>query len=379
MVNIDSRLISEVDANELFLLVSLANRMNEQKTCFPSNKTLCTDLKWSKEKLQAVKKSLAAKGFLGIEPRHKPNDPGQTSNIYRILTPQVGNYSPGGKSGTGEVVKSVCPPVGNSDPGPVGFSDGAPVGKPGNEVLTSELLKTEVLTKQELKRERNLLLFDIHDVYRTIIDCLFPSLDDYTPTHFFLQEDETEHPDCLKEIADPTIQKTVMKVRAAAEKIYNAFVSLKRPLPEYRAISYGFPGRDAGEVDPRWEAVDQIKAYADYCRMTGTYTVTDPDKLPEKMIQVDWGQKLHEYVKQSVEKGEYDPGYDEENIFSGWLVDNYYSQCLGVFICNRFNNRIVFGGEEYLKSGETSENYKEKHQRRVATRPNQYQAGKFVP
>lgn len=80
MINIDTRLLPQVDSAELWLLVHIVKRIDMKRTCWPSNKTLCDDTGWQIDKLQRVKNSLVKKRLLVVEPRFK------SSNVYRVKT-----------------------------------------------------------------------------------------------------------------------------------------------------------------------------------------------------------------------------------------------------------------------------------------------------
>lgn len=329
MINIDSRIISTIDANELFLLVNLANRMNQDKTCFPSNKTICNDLKWSKEKLQQVKKRLVEKGILKIDFRHKDSGPGQTSNLYRILTPQVGNYTPGLEIGMGEVGKSVSPPVGNPDTAPVGKSGMSQGGKPGNEVLTNEVLTNEELTIEELKKERenNSLLLSHYDILKELILFIYPHLENVDYNIF----EENDH------IKDPNTQNLLKKIRRVAENLHSAFNELKQPIPAWRNWQSTYNGIEAGKPNARQDAIDQLQSYAEFCRVTKTYMTTDPEKLTEKILMADWCVKLKEYADERF-PGQYDPMAD----FDGspdWIMWYFYEQQM-FYVDKRNHNRM---------------------------------------
>jgi hypothetical protein len=345
MINIDSRLLYELDANEMFLLLNLANRINEERFCFPGNKLLCNELKWSKEKLQQVKKRLEDKGFIKIEPRFKTNGPGQTSNIYRLTTPQVGNYTPGGKNGTGVVGKPVCPPVGESDTAPVGKLGMAPVGKPGNEVLINEALDTEVLINEELTKEKKRLFFDKGIVYKCLIECIWPELEQYAEAYIGYYDFPERLQDQIEEVKDPTIKKLLEKIWGLAEKLIKAFTEMNRPRPEFKDFKIIREGRKPGARD---EAEYQIKAYKDSCRISGRWGSKDTEKLPEILIGTDWVYALHDLVKADIKAEKYDPAMDPEVLFSQWLVELYYWEPLGIYVCKRYNNRIVMDGDEYL-------------------------------
>lgn len=88
MLNIDDRILSEVDENQLFLLCAIAKHMGNNAKAWPSNKTLCETTRWSANKLQRVKKSAIEAGILGAESRFQNS--AQTSNVYQIKTRRIG-------------------------------------------------------------------------------------------------------------------------------------------------------------------------------------------------------------------------------------------------------------------------------------------------
>lgn len=339
MINIDSRLLKELPEKELKLLQVLASYSNEAMTCWPSMKTLAADCKWSEDKVNRVKNSLLEKGLIDSKPRHKPNSPAQTSNLYTIKVTGVYNFIPPANLQGGGVQLSGGV-GGNGAGGPGGKIEGEPPA-----LVSEEVLEDEELTIEELKKEKRYISHSVHSIFESLVCCIFTDWSDYRHTMIGYDDYEAEE---LQEITDPTIRKTVEKLGAAARKIYSAFDSLKRPLPEWRDTS-GMFGTSAGEVNALTEAKDQIRAYADYCRMAKQYIITDPDKAPEKLVAADWCKKLLDHVKPLIEKEVYDPAYEEDEIHSGWLLEMYYYQPIGINVCKRYNNRIVWGGEEYLK------------------------------
>ncbi len=134
MINIDNRLLDEVDENDLWLLCHIVKRIGTDGSCFPSNRTLCKDTLWNIKRIQRSKKSLIDKGILLITPRAKEKGQ-QTSNDYKIQTDLVGVYVPGSRIKVtleGDTPKpDTLPQNGSPYPTP----------KPDNEVLT----RTEVL------------------------------------------------------------------------------------------------------------------------------------------------------------------------------------------------------------------------------------------
>jgi len=145
MINIDDRLLAYVDANELYFLMHLAKRIrSNEKTCFPSNKTLCKDTKWNIDKVQKVKKVLMERGLLVVE-RRKDN-----SNVYRIRTNHIGYYV---NASDVEFSENEAIPE-NPAEGYTGFNPPHYTGKSGNEVLT-----TEVLTSKDVANATTGVLF----------------------------------------------------------------------------------------------------------------------------------------------------------------------------------------------------------------------------
>lgn len=83
MINIDTRLLEQVtDANQLFLLMHIAKRVNAATNqCFPSNATLQSDTGWSRTKVYEVRQQLIDAGIIIITERRKENDRSQSSII----------------------------------------------------------------------------------------------------------------------------------------------------------------------------------------------------------------------------------------------------------------------------------------------------------
>jgi uncharacterized phage protein (TIGR02220 family) len=91
MINIDDRLISLHDGDELKLLLTIAKRINVDRTAWPSLNTLSEETKWGKPKVIAVTKRLCKKGVLSVEKKVMRNG-ANASNVYRVLTDGIGIY-----------------------------------------------------------------------------------------------------------------------------------------------------------------------------------------------------------------------------------------------------------------------------------------------
>ena len=92
MINLDDRLLPEINEKELWLLTHIVKRLNDKDAAFPSNETLCADTKWAINTLQVHKKTLIKKGILITEKRFK-KEGGQTSNNYKIATKYIKSYT----------------------------------------------------------------------------------------------------------------------------------------------------------------------------------------------------------------------------------------------------------------------------------------------
>lgn len=139
MLNIDTRILKDVDQNEFWLLMHLTKRLNSKRECWPSNKSLCSECDWHIEKLQKVKKSLVEKNLLTVIERRHPEG-GLGSNIYRINTKLISVFV---EADSFELEEKE--PVGKSGIGQIGITGGTSVGKSDNEVLVKEVLTKEVL------------------------------------------------------------------------------------------------------------------------------------------------------------------------------------------------------------------------------------------
>jgi hypothetical protein len=94
MINIDTRLLSQINPDELFLLCHIVNFMNENKMCFPSNKKLIEQCKFSESKILRIKNELVTRKIISVKQRFRP-DGSQTSNLYKIETEFIGVFVTG--------------------------------------------------------------------------------------------------------------------------------------------------------------------------------------------------------------------------------------------------------------------------------------------
>lgn len=131
MINIDTRLLPDINEKELWLLVMIAKRFDAKMSSYPSNQTLMKDTGWGVDKLRAVKLSLHKKGILNVEDRFDKKGK-QTSNLYSVDTQYLSVFVNLSDKG-----------VGKSEGCPVGKSEGGGVDKSNPEVLTNEVLTNE--------------------------------------------------------------------------------------------------------------------------------------------------------------------------------------------------------------------------------------------
>lgn len=153
MINIDDRILSEVDENQLFLLCAIAKHMGKNAKAWPSNKTLCETTRWSLNKLIRVKKSAIAAGLLTAEIRFLQN--AQTSNVYEVKTRRISvmvnmaDLEPPTQNSTPPPTQNrYAPPTQNGYPAP-----------PQNGV--TEVLTNEVLTNEQLQQTQKSLAEEV--------------------------------------------------------------------------------------------------------------------------------------------------------------------------------------------------------------------------
>jgi len=94
MINIDNRLLPQINPDELYLLCHIVNYMNQNKMCFPSNGKLIKDSGFSQSKILRVKNTLIDKKIMTVTQRFRP-DGSQTSNLYKIETEFIGVFITG--------------------------------------------------------------------------------------------------------------------------------------------------------------------------------------------------------------------------------------------------------------------------------------------
>lgn len=340
MINIDSRLLDEVDADELYLLSRLANRVNKEGVCWPGNALLMKECKWSRSKLIRVKNGLYEKKILTSTTRRKENSVELMSNLYKIDTTLISNYTPSVKNDTTPVQNGHhLSSTGDTTPVQNGHHL---VSESSREVLTNEVLSNEELTNEELNRENRRHSL-ISNIFEDLIRTFWKDFESHK--HFYLYKfviPEESYPEQL----DVTTETFLLKIAGAAGKIYDFLNNLQRPRLE---VTEKEVKREGKPHNIPKESNLQVNAYFDYCRLSKTYMLSDPDKLPDKIAQGDWCMKLYDFLKDKIEREEYDPAIDSELLLSEWLIHKYYWEPQFVYECKRYNNRIVYEGEEYLK------------------------------
>jgi hypothetical protein len=143
MINIDTRLLPQVTPDQLFLLCHIVNFMNENKMCFPSNKKLIEQCKFSESKILRIKNELVTRKIISVKQRFRP-DGSQTSNLYRIETDLIGVFV------TGKNMSNLEPhPSTDEDGGTFTHEGGTPLSTKGHEVLTNlSINQKEVLSSK---------------------------------------------------------------------------------------------------------------------------------------------------------------------------------------------------------------------------------------
>jgi hypothetical protein len=341
MINLDSRLLNDLDANELYLLCRITNRIGSNKESWPSNSTLCGECGWHIEKLLGVKKSLETKGIIKVVRKIG------RSNRYSLNTNLIGNYVNGKSAlvGNTDVTTTENPESTSTEiPIPTTMENPeVPLRKIHQVSINQEELDNEELTSKVLNREKQAVSFRKATIFQELIKTFWTDFNDFVHFYeyeFIIKEGTTE----FKNL-DTTTRNFLIKVVAAAEKIYGAFNSLKRNRLEFQGKKIF---RGDREPDVYKESRLQMNAYFDFCRLSKTHMTTDPEKMPEKLIQCDWCVKLLDFIQPQIDAEKYDPAMDDEELLSEWLIGMYYTGVYQGYVCDRYNNRIVYAGEEYL-------------------------------
>lgn len=159
MLNIDDRFLTESTQDQFWLMCHIAKFMNEDSTCFPSNKTLCERTGWKISKLNEVKKACIDAGLLKSETRYHNNR--QSTNEYTILTDRI--YAVVNMKGRKAKQIPTTPAVpchaGGTPPATLAAPPPATLAAPevliSNEVLTNEVSVTPAQTEisADLKTE----------------------------------------------------------------------------------------------------------------------------------------------------------------------------------------------------------------------------------
>jgi hypothetical protein len=347
MINIDSRLLDQVEADELYLLSRLANRMNRDGVCWPGNTLLMKECGWSKAKLIRIKKRLYKKGLLSASTRQKNNSAELMSNLYKLETNLITNFTGSVNSDTTYENNTTHTQDGNHmrlnpDTGYDQNKDGV-VSESSREVLTSEELNNEELNNEELNKEKKHLSFVKSYIFEDLIETFWPDLVDHK--HFYSYEFIL--PRESQEI-NATIKNLLVRVARAADEIYDVFDSLKRSKIRFRNRQILREDAHKSGSDNFKEYRYQANAYVDFCRLSKTHMTATPEKIATKLIEKDWVIALFDYTKDDIETWKYDPAMDEDELLSTWLIEMYYTGVYMGYVCDRYNNRIVYAGEEYL-------------------------------
>ena len=88
MINVDDRLLNELDESEMYLVLHIAKHMQSTRmTAWPSLDTLSKACKWDERTFKKHRQSLIDKGYL-----HMKMQPGKPT-MYRFLKKGIGVYN----------------------------------------------------------------------------------------------------------------------------------------------------------------------------------------------------------------------------------------------------------------------------------------------
>lgn len=299
MLNIDSRLLTKVNADELYLLAMITDRVNAEGKAWPGNNLLLQNTNWGIEKLQKVKKSLYEKGIIKVNIRKSGKR--QTSNSYQLQTNLISKYSGSGKTDigfSGGVGKSGIPPMPENQ-----ISPGS--GKSGREIYRS-INHEEVLGKEEVLGNRESMPIEIFEIFR---NSFFSSVPGHT--------------------SGTAVENNLRKkIFEAAGQVYEFY---KKNTPSVFPEWVG-----GGNGNPYQAYVHQVEAHSDYLRLTNSKPAIVPTTIAQTIISRDWTNLLYDFVNNNA----YDP-IEDNNLLSSWVMEIFYDVTIA-YIDKRNPDRIIF-------------------------------------
>lgn len=139
MLNIDDRILSTLNEQEMFLCMHILKYMKSgEKQCWPSIDTLCKDCNWSHNTVKTWRKSLINKGVIMIA-----EQPGKPS-IYKISTNLIKAYN-------GKIEQSTPTNFWPTNISPLPKSGRPTFGCDPIQLLVPEYINYEILTLNGLK------------------------------------------------------------------------------------------------------------------------------------------------------------------------------------------------------------------------------------
>ncbi len=146
MINVDDRLLNELDESEMYLVLHIAKHMKASRmTAWPSLPTLAKACKWDERTVKTYRQSLIDKGFL-----HMEATPGKPTK-YRFLKEGIGIYH--GLNTDEQIAESEgAENVGGTK------NDGAFFAGKGVQNLPPEVIKKEVVKQERGGEEKTLPL-----------------------------------------------------------------------------------------------------------------------------------------------------------------------------------------------------------------------------
>lgn len=96
--------LKDMDPDKAWFIINLAQYANKEMKCWPSNKRLAKDMKWSLRKMQTVKADLLSAGILLKVDRLN------STSVYKINTDFVGIWTLGVEVGVKEGDAETCTP-----------------------------------------------------------------------------------------------------------------------------------------------------------------------------------------------------------------------------------------------------------------------------
>ena len=282
MINIDTRLLKKITADQLYLVCHIVNFMNENRMCFPSNKKLSLESGFSESKILRVKNELVAKQIISVLQRFRP-DGSQTSNLYKIQSEYIGVFINGKR-------------MSDLDTSPINDEGGGVFNFEGGRA--SDINTLEVLTNRSINHEQVLFsknkFFDQNEINEKTVFTKINPFTVITDLELNNQNKKEKEKSCAKkekEKADSQ-PKAITKVYEAFTIFCQNFESLSgAAYPTDKNGNYIMTPKDAGQVMNLMKFIEKVDRTDNWQNALAVF-VTAAWNLNDKWIRANFSVSI---------------------------------------------------------------------------------------